>query len=80
MNPSPEQIRSRQTAYLATEHWWRSRVEEIAAKFHADAADCRAGAESDVMDTEGANSLFAYAYMLDKCARELDALLALRLR
>ena len=27
--PTPDQIRSRQTAYLATEHWWRSRVEKM---------------------------------------------------
>ncbi len=37
MNPSPDQIRSRQTASLATEHWWRSRVEEVVAAFRANA-------------------------------------------
>ena len=27
--PTPDQIRSRQTAYLATEAWWKTRVEGI---------------------------------------------------
>lgn len=33
MNPSPDQIRSRQTAYVATEAWWKTRVEQLAAQF-----------------------------------------------
>ncbi len=30
---TPGEIRSRETAYKATEHWWKSRVEEIVVTF-----------------------------------------------
>ena len=40
MNPSPDQIRSRQTAMVAERHWWASRVEAIRelAQRQADSA------------------------------------------
>ncbi len=41
MNPSPDQIRSRRTAYLATEAWWRSRVEILARAWSREAGRTR---------------------------------------
>ena len=38
MNPSPEQIRSRETAMQAERHWWRSRVETLAGEWREEAA------------------------------------------
>lgn len=35
--PTPGEARSRQTAYLATEAWWKTRVEEIIVAFRANA-------------------------------------------
>lgn len=62
MNPSPDQIRSRQTASLATEHWWRSRVEALAAKWRDPEFWEDVGSRWDSTD----------------CARELEALIAER--
>ena len=38
--PTPDQIRSRQTAYLATEAWWKTRVEKLAEKYEKRQAAC----------------------------------------
>lgn len=60
--PTPDQIRSRQTAYLATEHWWRSRVEALAESWRE---------EAESMETRLGDALVS-------CANELDALIAER--
>lgn len=64
--PTQGEARSRQTAYLATEHWWRSRVEAIARKWREDPP------ASQPWDT------FERAEDYAACAAELDALIAER--
>ena len=64
--PTPGEARSRQTAYLATEHWWRSRVEKLAAEFRTVREHIKASG-----DKSG-------AVLMEACAKELDALIAER--
>ena len=75
--PTPDQIRSRQTAYLATEHWWRSRVEELERRlsFSSERAFTR---QADLMDPEDRGQAGGMGYAFNQAASELRALLAER--
>lgn len=66
--PTQGEARSRQTAYLATEAWWRSRVENRAVAWRQEAAYYAGRGEAHALA----------AAIFTACANELDALLAER--
>jgi len=77
MNPTPDQIRSRQTAYLATEAWWKTRVEEIARKLRVS-SDIAFTLQADLMHPEDQARAGGRGFAYDFAAKELEALLAER--
>lgn len=66
--PTPGEARSRQTAYLATEHWWKTRVERLRDIYRREA-------ELHLQNGQ-VGSLVAQTFNL--AANDLEALLAER--
>ena len=67
--PTPDQIRSRQTAYVATEAWWKTRVEQIAKDCREAAKFWRQYPDATLGTAENAH---------EACAKALEALIAER--
>ncbi len=73
--PTPGEARSRQTAYLATEHWWASRVEMAVEQFRK-----RADWEISIEDGIETEVSAARRDTWKRAADVLDGLLAQRRR
>ena len=75
--PTPDQIRSRQTAYLATEAWWKTRVEELEAEL-SRYAEIASTVQADLMDPEDRARAGGRWFAYNLAAERLRALLAER--